>query len=363
MVRSNRYAFDINSAPPTPPTPPSPPGSASIRVETYNNETNQEITGMWVVLKDSAGNILQDGVFSPHTFAPVQTGKSYIVEAHSFGTTNFARWDNGFQDFDRSVVNLQSNQVLKAYYNVASTPPPSPPGPAGGMGTVIFAYFGYDPNHSVWKRIFAAKAAYPRVHVIVVANPSNGTDPTAAWVRQMTQDCHARGIDVIGYIGTGFSAGVNRVGYVKTQAKAYRDSANVDGVFLDETDGCGSCSNSGGAYQQMADYCRSIGMKWVVGNPGGACNSNGQDRYFDIVCMWENPNVFSIEGMRTCAVPRAKKAAIPHNQTTRNLTKISQALDHVSYYYEITQFDAWHVYNAFPAWFEDIIRIINEKLG
>lgn len=240
------------------------------------------------------------------------------------------------------------------------TPPNGPP--PGDKGIVVFAYFGYSTGHP-WNIIFQTKQRYPRVNIICVANPANGTNPRDPNVGDMKRACARYGIPVIGYIGTGFDAGWNRVQYVRDTARIYREVHGLDGVFLDETDGCGACLQPGGAYQQMADYCHNIlGMKYVVGNPGGDCNSGGQDRYFDIVCMWEPGVRPTAQQVCNCPVPLAKKGVIPHSQSSPDLNRISQIMDCASYYYEVTQFNAWHVPGAFPPWFEDIARIIDSKL-
>jgi hypothetical protein len=65
-------------------------GTATMRVDSVSNANNQPISGYYVVLFDSSGNIVATG-FTPTQFT-VTAGDTYSIQADNYGSCTFNHW-------------------------------------------------------------------------------------------------------------------------------------------------------------------------------------------------------------------------------------------------------------------------------
>jgi hypothetical protein len=73
-----------------------------------------EITGMFAVIRDSDGDVLEEG-FTPLTFEG-EEGSTYVVTASDFEEREFERWDDGSTDREREVTLEDDDTTITAHY-------------------------------------------------------------------------------------------------------------------------------------------------------------------------------------------------------------------------------------------------------
>jgi hypothetical protein len=88
-------------------------GTSQLAVASQST-TGTTITGFWTVLYDQTGTVLATG-YTPVGFT-LSNGQNYQVEADSYGSCNFAYWqDNGSTSYLRTI-SINSNTNLVAVY-------------------------------------------------------------------------------------------------------------------------------------------------------------------------------------------------------------------------------------------------------
>lgn len=353
MVKSATRVFTISSL---------PPGKANISVISRNINGGSEIQGYFTTLFDTNNLQLATG-FTPVTFTNLNVGMRYFVAVADFGEATFQQWSDGNTNRIREISSLSSNGItLTAMYSLATTPPPPPP--PGNMGMTVFTYFGYGGLSSYpWNEIVAAKQAHPRVHIMVIVNPCNGTCYGGQATKDQVRELKQAGLTVLGYIFTGDCCGGTHFSAAHLINNINQAAADgVQGIFYDGAGGRNLTAAQLQDYRAAVAHARGIGLNVNIGNPG-RCYTDLTD-IFDINCIYEGPGRPLVSTVSGCGMPKAKRSVIPHDVGgSFNRTHVSNILDHCNYYYEITQFDAWHVPSAFPPWFGEIVELIDSKMG
>ncbi|WP_431754982.1 spherulation-specific family 4 protein [Nitrososphaera sp.] len=115
-----------------------------------------------------------------------------------------------------------------------------------------------------YERVVRAKLAHPGVPVVVAINPSSGAGGSRdANYERAAGMLRGAGITVLGYVYT--SWGRRSIGEVASEVGRYASWYGADGIMIDEfsTD-----VKMVGYYRKLRLYARSLGMAFVMGNPG-----------------------------------------------------------------------------------------------
>lgn len=134
---------------------------------------------------------------------------------------------------------------------------------ATGLYVPLYVYPAGDGLEQ-YGRLVRVRVAHPSVPVTVAINPSSGSgvqmDPNYEAAVSMLQ---AAGIVVLGYIYT--SWGSRSISQALAEIAVYRQWYGADGIMVDEfsTD-----VQTAAYYKRIRDYARSLGMTFVMGNPG-----------------------------------------------------------------------------------------------
>lgn len=140
---------------------------------------------------------------------------------------------------------------------------PAAASPGTGLYVPLYVYPAGE-GATAYERVVNTKIAHPSVPMVVALNPGSGPgrsrDENYVLAAGRLQ---AAGITVIGYVYT--SWGERRLAEVAADIARYAEWYGLDGVMLDEfsTD-----IALGDYYRHVRDYVRSLGMGFVMGNPG-----------------------------------------------------------------------------------------------
>lgn len=85
-----------------------------VRSEDLSGDT---ITGMYTVIEDSEGNVLEEG-YTPLTFEG-EVGSTYTVSVADFRDREFDHWDDDSDDRERTVT-LEEDTTITAHYEIES---------------------------------------------------------------------------------------------------------------------------------------------------------------------------------------------------------------------------------------------------
>lgn len=132
-----------------------------------------------------------------------------------------------------------------------------------GMYIPLYIYPGAGGLES-YERIASARQAHPLVPMTVAVNPSSGPGNARDenYVRAIAR-LGAAGVSVIGYVYTKW--GRRSLAAVAADVSKYRAWYGLDGIMVDEF------STSPGLadyYLSLRHYAASLGMTYVMGNPG-----------------------------------------------------------------------------------------------
>lgn len=115
-----------------------------------------------------------------------------------------------------------------------------------------------------YERVIRAKNAHLGVQLVVAINPSNGAGGSKdSNYERAAGMLRGAGIAVLGYVYT--SWGRRSIGEVESEISRYASWYGADGIMVDEfsTD-----VRLAGYYQKLRLYAKSLGMTFVMGNPG-----------------------------------------------------------------------------------------------
>jgi hypothetical protein len=131
-------------------------------------------------------------------------------------------------------------------------------------GATIVPLYTY-PSDPSWGAIVTAHLGHPTVRIVAIVNPDSG--PGAAKLGAFTTGIAklvAAGIDVIGYVATGYAG--KSVASVEGEIDAWHAFyPQVGGIFFDEQ----SAEAADVAYYRtLSQYAKAHGLAYTVGNPG-----------------------------------------------------------------------------------------------
>jgi spherulation-specific family 4 protein len=153
---------------------------------------------------------------------------------------------------------------------------------AGGPVGVAIPLYTY-PTDSSWTAVIQAKHAYPNVPFIAVINPNSGpgSSQDSNYV-QGIKNLQAAGIEVLGYVATGYAA--NSISSEESQVSKYHSWYSVNGIFFDEMSNSGTTASY---YSTLDSYVHSlIPGSTTMGNPGTSVPTSLIGT-LDILCIYE----------------------------------------------------------------------------
>jgi hypothetical protein len=206
-------------------------------------------------------------------------------------------------------------------------------------------------------QILEAKAAFPTVPIMVVANPDNGPGP--AYISTYASGINkleAAGITVLGYVPTDW--GGASIAAVESQLLDFYQWYKVDGIYLDQMRNL-EYSLSGTFlptyYASLTSYVKSLGMKEVFGNSGADI-----PYYFvgtvSTIGYFENSHLpqLSVLGGWHTQYNKTNFAFFAYNITSISPYYIAVASDYVRYLY-ITNRENPSQYTALPSYFSQLM--------
>jgi hypothetical protein len=141
------------------------------------------------------------------------------------------------------------------------------PGPPCSAATGVYVPLYVYPSGAGmrdYETVVRAKLAHPGVPIVVAINPSSGAgDAVDANYERASGMLRGAGITVLGYVYT--SWGRRSIGEAASEIRRYALWYRADGVMIDEfsTD-----IQMAGYYRKLRQYAMSLGMTFVMGNPG-----------------------------------------------------------------------------------------------
>jgi hypothetical protein len=162
-----------------------------------------------------------------------------------------------------AATDLHADVATDLHVDAAADLPAGAEGGAGAGATIVPLYTY--PNDPSWAAIVTAHAAHPAVRVIAIVNPDSG--PGAAKLGAFTTGIGklvAAGIDVIGYVATGYAG--KSTASVEAEIDAWRSFyPQVGGIFFDEQS---DAAADVAYYRTVSRYAKAHGLAYTVGNPG-----------------------------------------------------------------------------------------------
>lgn len=207
-----------------------------------------------------------------------------------------------------------------------------------------------------WNAVAKAKLAHPSVPMIVCINPSNGAG-------SFKDDIFVNGINrlksvgciVIGYIYTSY--GARNPGVIKDEITKYRSWYDLDGIMFDEM------ANRVGYehyYRDLTTYAKSLGMKFVKGNPG-------TDVPPSFVNIMDNLAISEVSGYPSMSLLSGWHASydkrnwsyVAYEITKIDLSVVMRSSQFVGLMY-ITNEMLPNPYSRIPPYFEELVSALDE---
>jgi hypothetical protein len=204
---------------------------------------------------------------------------------------------------------------------------------------------------SGWNALIQAKLDHPTVPVVAIVNPDNGPGSTrnptyATWIGKL----QAAGIVVIGYDYTSYAA--RSLSAVKADVSAYKTLYGINGVFLDQM------SNRPGHesyYSTITAYADSLGLSFVVGNPGDPVPASYIGTV-DVVVVYESPGLPTIAHLAsdTLGLSKTNFAMISYDVPSLSPSYIDSAAGYVKYIY-MTSGQWPSPYSSLPSYLDILV--------
>lgn len=186
----------------------------------------------------------------------------------------------------------------------------------------------YDTSGSAWDPVIEAKKAHPNVPIMAVINNGGGPGqvPDSGYA-SLTQRLQSSGIFVLGY--TYAEYGLRNSSAIKADIYDYKTWYNVDGIFIDQM------SYSGGDetyYSNLTAYSRSLGLSFVMGNPGTDTLSSYVGTV-DAIVIYENsqpPSISYLGGWHT-GYPKSTWGILPYEISSLDSSFIANSSRYVGF--------------------------------
>lgn len=229
--------------------------------------------------------------------------------------------------------------------------------PAPSTTGVLFSLYKYPGSY--WDQMISYRNAHPDLPWIAVINPSSGpgSSPSSTFVNYIAK-LKAANVIVVGYVPTLYAS--RSSGDVQSDIAKYWNWYKIDGVFLD------TMSNKPGFegyYRSMTTYAKSLGMNFVVGNPGADVPSTYVGTVDNII-IWERsgvPPLDRLAGWHT-NYDKSNFSFVSHSQPTLDSSYVVSATKYVKYML-ITDGVMPNPYFAFPSYFNQELAALDSAVG
>ena len=173
--------------------------------------------------------------------------------------------------------------------------------PAPSTTGILFSLYKYPGSY--WDQMISYRNAHPDLPWIAVISPSSGpgSSQSSTFVNYIAK-LKAANVIVVGYVPTLYAS--RSSGDVQSDIAKYWNWYKIDGVFFD------TMSNKPGFesyYRSMTTYAKSLGMNFVVGNPGADVPSTYVGTVDNII-IWERSGSATMRSASAQATQRRVRA-------------------------------------------------------
>lgn len=228
------------------------------------------------------------------------------------------------------------------------------PGPRPSSGLRLYVPLFTYPTSSTWTTLANLKIKYPNVGFVVTINPSSGVGGSqdSNFVNGINK-LKSAGCLVIGYVYTSYAA--RSITQVKAEVDKYKSWYSVNGIFLDEMK---NTSGSEQYYKDITSYVKSLGMTYVVGNPGTS-TTPAYAASVDNVLIYESSGLPSISTVqsRTDFTHPERYGIIPYGVPTLDPNYVKQVKPYVGLIY-ITNDSGSNPWDSLAQYLEQLIQAI-----
>lgn len=221
---------------------------------------------------------------------------------------------------------------------------------------LLIPFYEY-PTDTAIQPLLSAKSANPDVPIRVILNPASGTglsnDPV--YIQAVTK-LQAAGIEVAGYIFTDYN--LRPSADVRSLILKYKTVYNMDGVFLDGMGGKLSY------YQSLTAYAKSIGIKFVIGNPGGNVDVSYANAVDTVVVSDASyvPEITDYTNWSNAKLPKSKIAILLNDIGSLPQDFINQVQNFAGWIY-VTDLGGMAAWESLPTYFNQLVSVLNNPHG
>jgi hypothetical protein len=221
----------------------------------------------------------------------------------------------------------------------------------------IFIPYYVDPTASAIKPIIAAAQEYPTVPLRVILNPDNGVGSSSQSVYVTgSAALQQANIGTLGYVYTNY--GQRPISEVEAEISNWVAWYQPNGIFLDEMDDSLDLSY----YEQLTAFAKSLGVQYVMGNPGDNDLPTSAGPEVDTINVYENPglpkNLTQFNKWQQAGDPPSKISLIAYGIETLPTSFITQAAPVFGWIY-VTNKSGSNPYNGLPSYFSNLMSLVN----
>jgi hypothetical protein len=219
-------------------------------------------------------------------------------------------------------------------------------------GTIVPLYTS--PSDPSWDAIITAAEAHPTVHVVAIVNPSNGpgSSKSSGYTAGIAA-LQAANIKVLGYVATGY--GSHSIASMEAEMDTWKSFyPTVQGVFFDEQSNAASDVPH---YQTLAQYAKSVGLSYTVGNPGTDV-APAYVGVIDTMLIYESNGVPAISSLsRWSSYAPSNFGVIPYAVSAMDTTFVKQARQYVEYVY-VTNDNLPNPWDSLTSYFSQLLTAL-----
>jgi hypothetical protein len=225
-----------------------------------------------------------------------------------------------------------------------------------GIYVPLYIYPGAGGLESYY-RVAGAKKAHPLVPMLVAVNPSSGPGSArdANYARAIDY-LRSAGISVIGYVYTKW--GRRSFASVAADVSRYRAWYGIEGIMVDEF----STSHAlAGYYLALRQYSVSVGMTFVMGNPGTDVPEEFVGALADNFTIYENAGMPAREKLAGwhAGYDRANWSCCCHSAPLDE-RRITAASRHLGFLYA-TDDTPPNPYDRLSSYFERLVQLLDAQ--
>ena len=226
----------------------------------------------------------------------------------------------------------------------------------GDVTGLLVPFYVY-PTDTAIQPLITAKANNSDLPIRVILNPASGiglsNDPV--FVQAVTK-LKAAGIQVVGYVFTDYN--IRPIADVQKIILSYKNTYNVDGIFLD---GMGGKLDY---YQALTNYAKSIGIKFVIGNPGINVDLSYANVVDTVVVNAQAflPNIADYANWQNSNLAKSKIAFVLNDIEAFPQDFITQVQDIAGWVYA-TDLGGMAAWESLPSYFSQLVQALNNPSG